>query len=628
MTEPHWRVAWLMKQLGGRENLPPKLTSPAEEEAPPSNKPTNYDSEEEERKNLPKIDTPAAVVEIQNARLQQLKDSATASAANPRASAASMSDFGFESVAFDERKGQPAPLGISFAPFAAVAKYCYTFVPPKWLQPFATEFFDNEKIYTRDWDLYYINSEYCGVLTFVPEYQLQALLASINTKFPEAKIKITDRNRESGLIIDFEDLPQHLRPRWLGRCSSRSKFRAWTDQLQMEPASTIPTGDRSVEAFKAKMDLAAQSAKSKKKAQKAKTFQHVIVQRQDMVRQTLRAQRYLGLLPESDDSLMPDIASLTMASAIDANVPAPHPFDSEPIFIAIDLEAWEMAPRMITEIGIATLDTRDLKGIPPGDVAQNWHQFIRGRHFLVKEYTGYVNHQFVQGCPNSFEFGESEVISKDHIPSYLTSCFHQPFSHPNPPEDVSEEPRNIVVVGHDLAQDINYCHQIGFSVLNRSSIIDTADTVSLYRAFTKDPNARSLGTILYDFDLTGWHLHNAGNDAAYTLQAMLAICVRSAMGRTSVEEERIKTEELEKKKVDEKVEEAKVRVKEDMTGWDSSDGDDGGVALPPNEKDFELGAQRGVGGGGRGGRGGRGGYGGRGGGGGGLYTSGGAPLDV
>lgn len=153
MTEPHWRVAWLMKQLGGRENLPPKLTSPAEEEAPPSNKPTNYDSEEEERKNLPKIDTPAAVVEIQNARLQQLKDSATASAANPRASAASMSDFGFESVAFDERKGQPAPLGISFAPFAAVAKYCYTFVPPKWLQPFATEFFDNEKIYTRDWDL-------------------------------------------------------------------------------------------------------------------------------------------------------------------------------------------------------------------------------------------------------------------------------------------------------------------------------------------------------------------------------------------------------------------------------------------------------------------------------------------
>jgi hypothetical protein len=152
MTEPNPRVEWLIRQLGGRENLPPKLTPPPEPVHPQPDL-TNYDSEEEERKNLPKIDTPAAIVEKQNSSLLQLKHNAAIAAASPRAPTTFLSEDEFGSVAFDERKGQPAPLGISFAPFAAVAKYCYTFAPPRWLQPFATAFFDSDKIYARDWDL-------------------------------------------------------------------------------------------------------------------------------------------------------------------------------------------------------------------------------------------------------------------------------------------------------------------------------------------------------------------------------------------------------------------------------------------------------------------------------------------
>ena len=74
-------------------------------------------------------------------------------------------------------------------------------------------------------------------------------------------------------------------------------------------------------------------------------------------------------------------------------------------------------------------------------------------------------------------------------------------------------------------QDINYLQKIGVNITNSGSIIDNVDTAEMYRVRTRDPNPKSLGMIIYDFDLVAWHLHNAGNDAVYTMWAMLAICV-------------------------------------------------------------------------------------------------------
>lgn len=452
---------------------------------------------------------------------------------------------------------------------------------------------------------YYVASDYCGVITFVPEHQLQALFDDINEAFPKAKVKITDKDYQGGFIIDFEDLPEKLRPRWLGSCASRSHYRAWTAKLSMEPFTTLPShspNDRSIEAFKAKVDAANAVSKAKKKAGKVQKFQNIIVQRQDMVRQGLRAQRYLGLLPKSEVSQMPDIAALSISASVDVTKPVPYDFDMDAIFIAIDLEAYESPPRMITEIGLATLDTRDLKGIAPGDIGKEWHRFIRGRHIRVDEWKHLVNHQYVTGCPGSFEFGESEFVPKNQVGSVLASCFRYPFSQEEGDlNGEATEERNIVLVGHDLGQDINYCHQLGFSVLNRASIKESIDTVGMYRAYTKDPSARSLGSILYDCDISGWHLHNAGNDAVYTIQAMIAICFKSMNARGDAETAEKQLEE----KTAILVEAAKERAKEDCAGWDA--GDDGGVPLRPTEETF--------GGGGRGGRGG-------------LYTSGGAILDV
>lgn len=75
------------------------------------------------------------------------------------------------------------------------------------------------------------------------------------------------------------------------------------------------------------------------------------------------------------------------------------------VFVCMDVEAIEMSPNSISEIGIAILDFKDLEGVEAGPGGQNWWQFIQAHHLRTKEYSGLVNNRFVQGCPSHFDFG-------------------------------------------------------------------------------------------------------------------------------------------------------------------------------------------------------------------------------
>ena len=75
------------------------------------------------------------------------------------------------------------------------------------------------------------------------------------------------------------------------------------------------------------------------------------------------------------------------------------------VFVCVDVEANERNSAQITEIGVATLDTRDLKSLLPGESGTNWLGKIRARHFRIDEYKHIRNTEFVSGCPDRFEFG-------------------------------------------------------------------------------------------------------------------------------------------------------------------------------------------------------------------------------
>ena len=125
------------------------------------------------------------------------------------------------------------------------------------------------------------------------------------------------------------------------------------------------TSNPELEAFQEKMELAYEISKNKSKAGKAKRQNENVAKRQNMVRSLQRAQRYLGLAPRNEDSLLPNAAHLSI-SPFDYDKLPKFAFDLDVVFISIDVEAYEKPPRQITEVGVATLDVRDLRASEQG----------------------------------------------------------------------------------------------------------------------------------------------------------------------------------------------------------------------------------------------------------------------
>ena len=287
-----------------------------------------------------------------------------------------------------------------------------------------------------------------------------------------------------------------------------------------------------------------------------------------------------------------------------------------PVFICVDVEAFERDHSIITEIGVATLDTLDLVGVAPGVNGENWHSKIRARHFRIAEYAGLKNTEFVNGCPDRFEFGKSEFVQNALAPNALAECFRLQKSHLPKTTMLNEniksssskggptldsERRNIILVGHDTMQDINYMDKLGYNPLDLPNMLEVLDTASLYRAWKHDVQGRSLANLMYEFDMAGWNLHNAGNDAVYTMWVMLAIAVTNSelRGSKTLQKQR---EDAQWEKATIAVQETITRVADEREGWSSADeGDDGGVPLklgrdgilyysPGNTRDKKKGA--------------------------------------
>jgi len=66
---------------------------------------------------------------------------------------------------------------------------------------------------------------------------------------------------------------------------------------------------------------------------------------------------------------------------IDVTKPVPFPFEKDVVFICVDVEAWEKNNSKITEIGICSLDTRQLVHQRPGKDGRNWFGRLASRHF-------------------------------------------------------------------------------------------------------------------------------------------------------------------------------------------------------------------------------------------------------
>jgi hypothetical protein len=91
-------------------------------------------------------------------------------------------------------------------------------------------------------------------------------------------------------------------------------------------------------------------------------------------------------------------------------------------------------------------------------------------------------------------------------------------------EDGKVSNRQVIFIGHDIANEDKYLGIVGFSMSDKNVIL-RVDTKDMHQHLCDGDSGRALRQVLVDLDLDFQHLHNAGNDATYTLRAALACAV-------------------------------------------------------------------------------------------------------
>lgn len=174
---------------------------------------------------------------------------------------------------------------------------------------------------------------------------------------------------------------------------------------------------------------------------------------------------------------------------------------NDTVIIAIDFEAIEtiksgFAQKENSQVGIAILDTRDLRQVPP-------ETLISTRNFAAG------SSSYVTKASNKFLFGETITIQPSSMLQTIQS--HIP------------QGRNLVLVGHGIVNDLQALEALGFEFERPpSGILDTSGIANeVFQIW-----AGSLGDLLGVLGCPFNRLHVAGNDANFTLRALLLLAAK------------------------------------------------------------------------------------------------------
>jgi hypothetical protein len=216
------------------------------------------------------------------------------------------------------------------------------------------------------------------------------------------------------------------------------------------------------------------------------------------------------------------------------------------VFVSIDLEHGiideqsTQAPS-VKEVGIAKLDTRQLA---PTILNHPTSKLISTLQFS----TTHSSADFKDCDFTDFReclFAETYFVSQENLAQTIANSLRIK-------DDNSLDPlclRNIVLIGHSIKQDLKVLLRLGVDFYKVAPVVAILDTHGMSRDLL-GPESRSLkgaspltaftlGNVLQELQcpFKPHELHNACNDAAYTLHAMLLLAIRSSKGRelTAVE---------------------------------------------------------------------------------------------
>jgi hypothetical protein len=194
----------------------------------------------------------------------------------------------------------------------------------------------------------------------------------------------------------------------------------------------------------------------------------------------------------------------------------------------------------VVEIGVTVLDTRDIIDTAPGPFALDWIAKAKTYHYVVD--IAHRPRTRMRSCHFSDDMFADTSSIRSHFVKLLQGLTNPPY---DPSQKIGRGPRKVVLVGHSGWVDFDQLRQSpGFELdLFGSEAFLTKPTIAFDTWMFTDtaiqqgvviPSAR-LGRLATWLGIPVQYrqdngnsigCHNAGNDAAYTMMALLIYAVR------------------------------------------------------------------------------------------------------
>lgn len=332
---------------------------------------------------------------------------------------------------------------------------------------------------------------------------------------------------KAGMLLHFDGSDGSPIPTELGMTKSRSDkekllgvtlpLGSWDAWMEDQPLSV--TGP-----YFEKLLAGMQAARNNRGPKQKQRMDHQIAHQLKYSTALGRAVCIFGLQPTT---FIMDLPPVNLLKA------PPFDMEGEFIFVSVDVE-WK---DHITELGVSFLDTLDLVNLAPGEDGDNWSKRIKSHHLRTGENCRHDLWKRCSSCPKKFGFGQSEILSVNRLGARIDQLFSPPYGH-----HVGDIPeyklrrRSLILIGHGMAGDMTQLAKTGSKVFNgmdlpSPSITKVWDTNWLWRVMRRTTNARSLRDTLADLDVRlvpQAPFHNGGNDAHYTMLALLRIVLIAA----------------------------------------------------------------------------------------------------
>lgn len=162
------------------------------------------------------------------------------------------------------------------------------------------------------------------------------------------------------------------------------------------------------------------------------------------------------------------------------------------MFIAayFDLLAFEFAHHHLLEFGFTTYDLMENK--------------IETEHIIISDNLHLKNGRYVPNNRERFNFGESRLMSLTDTKKYAQKILSAPGS---------------CLIGHNIGADLDFLNvSFGYQVS-----LPVYDTQTMFQELVLDQSLVGLSRMLNHLEIPYMYLHNAGNDAYYTLLAFLKL---------------------------------------------------------------------------------------------------------